>query len=309
MSRTGRPQTVRNLVQILLATALFVVVLNAALGELCEFVIARSSLRFSVVAEGKVNTDLVVIGNSRGVNLIAGTLGEANPRIFNLSYNSLGRRSSIALAKQFFASGNKAHYVVFETSALWMFGNTSNCELKTYWRALSLLAREGEERCRDDFWAGRYFPLTIYNTELFLRVAYYALIHRQTDQDWVNGYVMTDAACRHLQRAGDNRVLPPDTSLVSVARADVADLRKWMAMNVPGTKLVFVTAPFFDSPPMSAVVRQYAALTDRILGKGTYLDLGTVLGDDCRLFADSYHIIGAGRAAVRQRILDSVRAM
>jgi hypothetical protein len=291
-----------------MASLLIFLAMNAALWALCEFSIARSSLRFSKVADGGVDTDLVIIGNSRGVNLMAGTLEKTNLRVFNFGYNSLGRRSSIALAKQFFASGNRARYVIFETSALWMWGDVANCELKTYWRALPLLGHEGEERCRGDFLAGRYFPLTIYDTELFLRVIYYALIHRQTDQDWVNGYVMTDATCRHLRTVGDSRVVPPDTSLVSATRADVADLRKWLAENAPGTKLVFVTAPYFDSPPFSAIVHQYIGLTDRILGKGTYLDLGTALGSDCRLFADFYHIIGAGRVAIRQRILDYVRA-
>jgi hypothetical protein len=307
MSKVDRLDDLQHLAKIALASCILFVAMSIALQVLCEYVLSITSFRFSRIAHGQVATDILVIGNSRGVNLMSGTGANFKPRVFNLAYNGLGRHASIALVKQFFSSGNKARYVVFEASSLWVWGDIANCELKTYWDELPMLKSASARGCPDDVVAARFLPLTIYNTELFLRVAYYGFVHRYTDQDWVNSYSMTSSMCTRLLTVGESDDKPPDEKQIPAARADVAELRSWMTNNAHGAKLVFINASYFSSPPLAQIIREYDSMSDRILGAGTYLDLSRVLSDNCREFADSGHLSDSGRAAIRQRIFDYLR--
>jgi hypothetical protein len=304
MEPTKRSAAIRQLLQLVAIFLAALLVLNLAGSYLTEKVVEKSSLRLSRIGKGNIDVDAMIVGNSRGVNLMVGDTAHGFPTIFNLAYNGLGRRSVMALTKEFFARGNKARYVFFEASSLWL--NTPDCQMKSYWTLLPLLKEAEAPYCPADALAGRFLPLSLYDTEVFLRSTYFAFA-KQGDQGWTNDYAMSPQTCLTQLEHGDKHIREGGHSSVSDVRRDVADLRSWLGQHAPGTKLIFVLSPYLTSKPALAAVAANVAEADQDLGVGGYLDLTGSLGPDCRMFADGYHIIGPGRTAVRPAVIKYLR--
>lgn len=284
---------------ILLASLLF----NAILGLAAKSIVEHSGFRLSQAAHNGTRVHILIAGNSRGVNLMDAS--QATPKSFNLSFNGLNTGAILALTKDFFQSGNSADVVVLEVSGLLVPG--SSCELKTYWSVLSNLAKQGQVDCAFDWRIANLFPLTAFDSELFLRALYYWPGNRN-DQNWANDYLMTAQACRHPPSAGlkafSNPISPQDAADL---RNQLQALKFWLTARDPKIKIALVLAPFFPSPAVAEDIGRIRNNADRVYGKGNYLDLTQSPPNECRQFSDELHVNRDGRAALRGRILDYVR--
>jgi hypothetical protein len=287
----GRRSDIRTVAIMLAAALLLFLGLQSLLALVSEQVVRHNGSRLSQIARGGVNADILLAGNSRAVSLSRGGRDARGRLVFNLGYNGLSRQSIFALVQDFFRAGNHAKVVMIEVSGLWSDG--SNCELKTYWGALPVLAQASQAGCQEDVKPMRYFPLTRYNSELFLRAVYYL---RRSDQDWADNATPTPGQCALFRGRRDpnlKTVFPAAGEL----RDAVATFEAWIAENAPGTRVVYVLAPYLAAAPNRADIQAGAAYSDKSLSRG-YLNLSDRLGDDCSALSDVIHLNDKGRAAI-----------
>jgi hypothetical protein len=287
----SRRSQIRTLAITLAAALALFLCLQGLLALFCEQVGRHNGSRFSQIARGSVNADILLAGNSRAVSLARGGRDVRRRLVFNLGYNGLSRQSLFAVLQDYFLAGNHAKVVLIEVSGLWSDG--SNCELKTYWKALPTLAQASQAGCQDDAKPMRHFPLTRYNSELFLRAAYYL---RKSDQDWADNATATPGQCALFRTRHDPNIRPSFPEPVRL-RQSVAAFEAWMVHNAPGTRVLYVLAPYLAAAPNRADIQAGAIYADKTLVRG-YLNLSDGLGEDCSALSDVLHLNDKGRAAV-----------
>ena len=267
--------------------------------------LAHSTFRFSRIAAGDIHVDVLVAGNSRARDLLSGSepgvAQRSSPSVFNLAYNNLSREDTIEWLKTYFRQGNSAHTVVIETSAL--YEDRHFCDSKPFWVVYPELRAAQRDACGADARSARYFPLTMFNSEQYLRALYYFAWNRHGDQDWGDEYAIPQALCERLPL--DNiyafQKLALRVDIASVSR-EIAELKDWLASHGYRTRVVFVLAPFVAKPAALAAIADMDRTAQRLIGSEGNLSLSTALGGDCRDFADSEHIGPEGRGKVRALI-------
>ena len=300
-----RSKDIRELIRIFFVALGLLVVLNLAATYAGDAVLHHSAFRFSRILTGKIDVDLLIAGNSRGVNLLTARDAGSKATVFNLSYNGLNGASSLALVQEFFLRGNKASAVAIEVSTLGVEGGS--CYTKPYWGQMPMLAAANAAACSQDAQTARYLPLTRFDSELFLRALYYATVHARTDQDWADQYRMNSAQCRRYHEHGDASKLRPFVSQdVGMLWRRLAAFQGWMAQHAPGTRIVYVLAPFLSTPATVGDVDTLVAAEDKVFG-GNFLDLSKALGGNCDDFADLFHLSAVGRPRIVDPLIAYVR--
>jgi len=295
----------RSLILALLAVAAAFWLLSALLYYASAAALAHSSFRFSRIAAGDIHVDVLVAGNSRARDLLAGSAAGASPghspSVFNLAYNGLSREDTIEWIETFFRQGNTANTILIETSAL--YSDREFCDSKPYWAVYPQLRAAQRADCPKDARSARYFPLTVFNSEQYLRALYYFAWNRHGDQDWGDDYAIPQQLCARLPLANifafQKEALRLDVA--SVGR-EIAELKAWLASHGYRTRVVFVLAPFLAAPGALAAIADMDRTDARLLGSEGNLSLSTALGGDCRDFADSEHIGPLGRRKVQALI-------
>jgi hypothetical protein len=261
----------------------------------CLAVISRSSFRFSEVTRADIDVDVLVVGNSRAVNLLTQSTAGSDRRVFNLGYNGQSYGAAFALVRSFFEEGNRAKTVVVETSGL--FFEAPNCEDKAYWAMLPQLSAAQRPGCPEDAWSAKYFPLTQFNSELFLRALYYTVGRPNGDQSWANEYSIPERLCNRLPLRGiEDDFRASESVNPAQVKQDVSQLKSWLANHGHGAKLSFVIGPYFISRTSSDMVREIRGRTLAILDESKVLDLSEALGSRCDSYADAVHVNAEGRA-------------
>jgi hypothetical protein len=153
--------------------------LSAALDR----VLLNSQFRFSRVYGGSSDAQIVMLGDSRGVNSLYAPAIEqlTGKRVLNLSYNSMSTRIAEALVADYLERNSPPEIVVIEVSHLIVASNLET-ELRTYAnqspRLRGLYAETHPRPAR----LTQVFRLLAFNSEFFLRALYYL---RRSDQDWI----------------------------------------------------------------------------------------------------------------------------
>ena len=179
----------RSLAVSLVFAAAFFALFTVALLYASNYARDQSSFRFSRMAIGNIHVDVLVAGGSRGVNLITGRDSANPPSVFNIAYNAQQSPSTLALVKAFFRRGNTARIVMIDASVF--YTHDPNCEDKVYWSLYPDLYEAQRNACSSDVMAARFFPLTAFSSEIFLRDLYYLFAKRNGDQDWANEVTLT----------------------------------------------------------------------------------------------------------------------
>jgi hypothetical protein len=294
----------------LLAVAVAFCLLSALLYYASTAALAHSSFRFSRIAAGNIHVDVLVAGNSRGRDLLSGSAPDAapgnspgnSPSVFNLAYNGLSREDTFEWIETFFRQGNTANTVLIETSTL--YEDRHFCDSKPYWALYPQLRAAQHAACQKDARSARYFPLTVFNSEQYLRALYYFAWNRQGDQDWGDEYSIPQQLCARLPL--DNIFAFQKLALrldIASAGRQIAELKAWLASHGYRTRVVFVLAPFVAAPGALAAIADMDRTDATLLGSDDNLSLSTALGGDCRDFADSEHIGPLGRRKLRALIL------
>jgi len=256
---------------------------------------ARSGFRFSrVYAGGDVRYDVVVIGNSRGVNgFYAPGLQEATGRtVLNLSYNGMDTVVAEAIFLDFLDRYPAPKTLIVEpTNVLAEPGLES--ALKSYAghsaRLRSLIASVDPVAAR----AGELTHLYRFNNELFLRALYYL---GGDDQGWINEYTIGEAQLQKLRAA------PPETELPPLGEANLAALGRLVsAARAAGCEVRLVISPYLP------VYRgklfwwpQFIARLEAAAG-AKVVDLSCAVAD-LGAFADRLHLNRRGVEPLLQRM-------
>ena len=263
----------------------------AALG--LEQLVLRSQLRFSRLYRGGMNNDLVIIGNSRGVNGFYAPLIQqrTGARTLNLSYNGMSAIAAEAVLDDYLDHNARPRLIVFEVTNV--YSNEDALKDLALFRfaspRLAALQREYHPRVAA---ACRVSHLIAFNNELFLRSLYY---FRSTDQDWVNrGHI--DAA---LLASADTMhpvalALPPPN--VAALVRSVSRARR------DGIAVELVVTPFLPAyRARLANFPQWKASLQESLG-APILDYSSAVSDD-RDFGDRLHLNFAGSRVLLDRLM------
>ncbi|MGA7675422.1 MAG: hypothetical protein WCA78_10315 [Rhizomicrobium sp.] len=294
----------KSLLVALAATLVFFVLLSMLVYSASQFMLSHSSFRFSRVATGDIHVDVLVVGNSRAVNLISGR--SEPPSVFNLAYNGLGRQATLSWIRIFFDKGNTAKTVVIETTA--MYGNEAGCDGKPYWALYGNNLAAQRRACAEDAKSASFFPLTMFNSEQYLRALYYFTLHRHGDQNWANEYDIPPTLCGRLPLESififRRRAAHVDESIV---RHEIADLNWWLVQHGHKTKLVFVLAPLFANQHSLPAISDLEKIDRAMFGRD-YISQARDLGANCSDFADSIHVGHKGRAKTTPALLRALAA-
>jgi len=310
-SRRGQSRS-RSLGLDLLVLAAALGVLSALLYYASAAALRHSSLRFSRIAAGTIHVDVLVAGNSRARDLLTGSEpdgggaareGRAAPSVFNLAYNGLSREDTFDWIETYFRQGNTATTTIIETSAL--YDNQQYCDSKPYWVVYPELAAAQRAGCVADARIGRYLPLTLFDSEQYLRALYYLGVKPHGDQDWVDQYYIAPQLCAHLPLDSIYRFRTHAVELnVALARSEIAAFESWLASHGYHTHVVFALSPFLAAAASRAAIADMDRVDTTLLDGQDSVSLSTALGDDCSAFADSEHLGSKGRMRVRAMIFE-----
>jgi hypothetical protein len=288
------PARARSLAQALALTIGCFALLSALSYAAGAYVLTHSAFRYSRIAAGNIHVDVMVTGNSRGRDLLYGNVSGSSPTVINLAYNDLDRESAFEWIKTYFLRGNTASTVVIETSSL--YSKQAKCDSKPYWVLYPNLYAAQRASCPADAASARYFPLTLFDSQQFLRALYYFAWHPEGDQTWGDSGTIPERLCAAVPLDGvyafRDAAVGVDRSLL---RRQIAQLEQWLASHGYQTRLVFVLAPFFANRSALPAIAQIEATNRDLLAGETSLSLATALGSDCSAFADSVHQGPEGR--------------
>lgn len=298
MKVAHRPISGKSLAKALAATIVVFVLLSMAIYYASIYVLVHSSFRFSRIAAGSIHVDILIVGNSRARDLVTGRGPENPPTVFNLAYNRFSREGAFAWIKLFFHQGNTAKTIVFETSTL--YTDFDNCDGKPYWPLYPSLMTSARLVCPKDVEWARYFPLTTFNSEQFLRALYYFAIRRQGDQNWADDHEIPADVCSRLPLDDIYKFRDAATRReVSEVSRQISDLKQWLDRGGFRARLVFVLAPFFAEPRTLPGIEDMERINGKLLGAENNLSLATALGSDCGNFADAVHTARNGQVKTR----------
>lgn len=156
--------------------------------------VLNSQFRYSRMLNGGVNAEILILGNSRGVNGFYAPDIEAmtGKKVFNLSYNGLSMEGSLLMYKAYLEKNTPPEYLFIEVTSIHLDGaprelmqlySFTNDKFKSEWSKLN----------SQEAWLARNLSNVHYfNNEMFLRAVSYLY---KNDQNWINRYTInTDFA-------------------------------------------------------------------------------------------------------------------
>ncbi|PYQ30393.1 MAG: hypothetical protein DMF56_06155 [Acidobacteria bacterium] len=167
-----------------LATLLFVVMAgDRLLSWMLARVLVRSQFRYSQLYRGGTNADILIMGDSRGVNsFYAPAIEElTGKKAFNLSYNSMSPVVAEALLLDYLDRNRPPKMVIFEPTCVMVDGAVLT-ELRPFATLSPRLMALYQERHPDAARMEKIFHLLLLNTGFFVDALHYM---RQSDQDWI----------------------------------------------------------------------------------------------------------------------------
>jgi hypothetical protein len=246
--------------------------------------ILSSKARYSVLYGSRERADLVVLGNSRGVNGFYAPSIERSTHLHtvNLSYNGLSMVLSEALLRDWVDRHGKPEILILEITNLaddsdvieglapyWCFserlGSIADAE-KPFTRRVLLLSH-----------------LFAYNGEMFLRIL--SSLYR-SDQDWINHYAITPAIIKKTKELEQIDFRTSKENLAALCR-----LVTFAKEN--GIQVRLVVTPYL--PDYMVHVRNYSQWIAHI-EQTTGLRVWDFAGADTNVnhFADRLHLNDSG---------------
>lgn len=157
----------------------------------------QSDQRFAQVYRGDMTPQILVMGNSRGVNgFYAPELAERLDRpVYNLSYNGMSPVVMKVLFEDYLTRNAHPELLVLEVTNMRDDHGLVN-ELRMYMGASMGLAELTRDRYPASYWASMLSHLYRFNGEMFLRTLYYL---RKSDQTWINRYSINPEVVSELE--------------------------------------------------------------------------------------------------------------
>ena len=183
---------IRNIVTagvILLAFFMVDRLMGAGLNQLC----LNSQIRFSRLYGGDLKPDVVILGNSRGVNAcyVPDIKASTSLNPINLSYNGMSMKIAGMLFADYLEKNRKPALLILEITNLNADDDLIH-NLKQYVDVSPRLGGLLYEKDPFNYHVAKWIKTYKYNSEFFLRTLYF---YTRSDQSWINRYTMDrDAA-------------------------------------------------------------------------------------------------------------------
>jgi hypothetical protein len=275
-------------------------------GLLLQDLTLRSGIRFSRLYSGKFNAEILVLGDSRGVNCIYAPLAEkmTGRSCANISYNGMGVAVAEILFRDYLAHNAPPKLLVLEVTNLTV-GAALIYNLKPYQSLSSGLGKLLLAENRSIYYACQLTHLYRFNCELFLRALYYL---GRDDQSWINRYVIQPEFAKSYQPSpafvrGIQETIPPDS---------VRAFRKILAQaEESGAEVRLLVSPFLPShiSRLHDLYDKRKTGIENLAGGLHVWDYADAL-DDIRCFADPLHMnIEGARLVLRQMVADGFFAI
>jgi hypothetical protein len=187
-------------------------VLAAALAPL----VLESEQRFSRLYRGGLAPDVVVLGNSRGVNAFyAPRLSEVTGlRVWNLSYNGMSSELAAAVFEDYLDRNRAPRVLVLEVTSVYS-AHEAVRDLRLYRRFSPRLAELNRRHDPKGAATSRLVHLYDYNNEMFGRTLFY---QRRSDQDWINRGRIAPELLASLDTLGTVELRMPADNLAALDR-------------------------------------------------------------------------------------------
>jgi hypothetical protein len=201
-----------------------------------EQVLLRSQFRYSRLYRGHIDTDILILGDSRGVHsFYAPAIEEiTGMHAFNLSYNSMSPKIAEAVLLDYLNRNRPPRLVIIEPTGS-VVGNQLSSELRTYATLSPRLETLYSEAHPYAAMAGNIFHLLNLNSGFYIEALHYM---RRSDQDWIYRLSMPAALRdRPAYRLGE----PREENLAALSRM-VRELRR---RNI---EVRLVIAPYCPMP-------------------------------------------------------------
>lgn len=248
--------------------------------------VLNSQFRYSRLLSGGSNADIVIIGNSRGVNGFYAPDIEAmtGKKVLNLSYNGLSMEGGLLMFENYLERNNAPTVLILEITNLHISGYPeeilqlySGVE-KTFhnkWTAL---------RPKQSFIATNLSHVYCYNNEMFLRTLAY---QSKTDQNWINRYKIDETFAETFKPAPwmheQWRVVQPTAMNALHRLVQIAKIHK--------IRVEMVVTPYL--PEYINNIPEYVSWVEAVkkeLGSQQIIwDFSSALADN-RYFADPLHM-------------------
>lgn len=269
------------------------------LGFGVESTVNHSDLRFSRMYSGRMNADVLVLGNSRAVNtLYAPSLAEELAlRVDSLAYNGVNAEVAEALALDALDHGVKPEWALIEVTTVQGPPSVLN-DLRLYQRQSARLDALLATHFSDTANASRVSWLYSKNTELLLRAAYY---HQTSDLTWINHYQIPEdlvESTRHMAPVAFEHSAVNNRKLGELVGT----------LEGRGVKVCLLLGPYLDVylNKISNLKTWLAAVQAAVGPEHPILDLSDSLKSH-EMFADRIHSNIRGASVVSKRVADSIR--
>lgn len=181
--------------------------------------VSRSQFRYVRLYESKMSEDVIMIGNSRGVNsFYTPYLKKAyGINAVNLSYNGLPTKIATTFLEDYIEHQQKPKAIFIEVSSLFVrydFTKKSAIQYNffaPYSEKLDDMIRESGQWT---YLLYHIFGLTRYNSEFFFRALAYL---RNDDSSWINRYRIKPAILKMTEKMADFDVYLNEASLQNLA--------------------------------------------------------------------------------------------
>ena len=268
---------------------------DRVIASFLDTVVLSSKLRFSLLYSGGQEYEILVLGNSRGVNTFyAPAIQEATGKpTLNLSYNGMSADVAEALFLDYLDRNRKPQLVIIEITNLTHRSELLN-DLKLYAhhseRLMGLLREANPETAR---WA-KASHLFRFNSEMFLRALYY---QTSSDQTWINRYQINRTLPNSAANGDSQKVLTFPENLAAMKR--IVSLAQRLGISVR-----MVVGPYL--PAYGKHLSNLGQWVDEV-GKEIAVDIPvwdySEAITDVSAFADRMHLNYEGSCALLKRLI------
>jgi hypothetical protein len=171
-------------------------------GSLLEHVLYQSPQRFPSLYGGRLDGDIVCIGNSRGVYALDLAMVEdrTGRSIVNISHNGMTPQIALALFSDYLEHNRKPELLIVELSFI-TTRTTPGVALdyKPFWNRSERLRKLSEGLSHRSVVASQLFHLYRYNSEIFLRAVAYWLRGKSDQAGFMNKDITPDLVAKTEQ--------------------------------------------------------------------------------------------------------------
>lgn len=270
---------------------------DRGLASALEHLTLSSQQRYSLVYRGGQKNDILVLGDSRGVNGFYSPVIQERTglRALNLSYNGMSTECAEAVLLDYLDHNSAPFLVVLEITNLGVESNLLT-ELKLFGGRSARIESLVALRYPQTHLATRVFHLFRFNGEMLLRALNYL---RKSDQDWINRYRISPAILEAAARAPERSAASLPHNLASLQRI-VADLKR---RNI---EVRLVISPYLPAYlPRIRDLDEWALKVEQELGGSVRVRNDASQLSDVALFADRLHLNEAGGRAYLDQLFDA----